>query len=29
MKTILIFVSLYYGKNTKNLPGKPSGKSYQ
>ncbi len=27
MKTILLFVSLFYGKNIKNLPGKPSGKS--
>ncbi len=27
MKTILLFVSLFYGKNTKNLPGQPPGKS--
>ncbi|SHK37941.1 hypothetical protein SAMN05444267_1003122 [Chryseobacterium polytrichastri] len=29
MKTILIFVSLYYGKNIENLPRQPSGKSYK
>lgn len=29
MLTILLFVSLLYGKNTKNLPGKPTGKPYQ
>ncbi|SEW10600.1 hypothetical protein SAMN05421841_1056 [Chryseobacterium wanjuense] len=29
MKTILIFVSLNYGKNIENLPGKSTGKSYQ
>jgi len=27
MKTILLFVSLFYGKNTENLSGQPSGKS--
>ncbi len=29
MKTILIFVSLRYGKNIENLSGQPSGKPYQ
>ncbi len=26
MKTILLFVSLFYGKNIKNLSGQPTGK---
>jgi hypothetical protein len=29
MKIILIFVSLKYGKNIKNLSEQPSGKPYQ
>lgn len=29
MKTILLFVSLFYGKDIKNLSGKSTGKPYQ